>query len=195
MNTENSHLLAHSTTLSIGLFISTIFLGTGSSSAPVNFKHDRSGYSYAAITTHDNWDFDNDYKDNVGKGLDFQKLSLEVMNAYGFSVKQYSEIMQVTRATVYKWHDLNSPLKKIQSKNIDRLNRLNKAFFGINEKRKSKLAAWLRNPLDEDAVLVNALLMNESLDIDSIIGVTKSINIGLYASESSNELDGLLGLS
>lgn len=195
MNTENSHLLARSTTLSIGLLISTVFLGTGSSSAPVNIKHDRSGYSHAAITTNNNWDFDNDYKDNVGKGLDFQELSLDVMNAYGFSVKQYSEIMQVTRATVYKWHDLSIPLKKIQSKNIDRLNRLNKALFGINEKRKNQFAVWLRNPLDEDAVLVNALLMNSNLNIDSIVGVTKSINIGLYASESSNELDELLGLS
>jgi len=195
MNTDSSHLLARSTTLGIGLLISTVFLGTGSSLAPVNIKHDRGGYSHAAVTTNNSWNFNSDFKDDIGKGLDFQKLSLDVMSTYGFSVKQYSEIMQVTRATVYKWHDLNAPLKKIQSKNVDRLNRLNKALFGIKEKRKNRFAAWLRNPLDEDAIVVNALLINKTLNIDSIMEVIRSINIGLYASESSNELDDLLGLS
>lgn len=195
MKTQDSNLLASSTTLSIGLLISTVFFGTGSSTAPVNINPDRSGYSQAAITTTNNWDFDSNFKENTGKGLDFQTLSLQVMETYGFSVKQYSEIMQVTRATIYKWHDLSNPLKKVQSKNLDRLNRLNKALFGVKEQRKSKFAEWLRNPLDEDAILVSSLLMNKNLDIDSMMEITKSINVGLHAYESSNELDELLGLS
>lgn len=194
MNNDSLSFSTGSTTLSVGLVLSAFFLGTGGTSASININPDRSGYSQAVINT--NVALDNIIKnDNTDSRLDFQKLSMTIMDTYGFSIKQYSEIMQVTRATIYKWHNLNSPLKRVQSRNKNRLKALNKSLFAINENRKKNFATWLRNPLDHNAVLVYSLLTDKQINNNGVIEQIRNINIGLHSLNTSNELDSLLGLS
>lgn len=183
------------TALSVGLVLGALFFGTGGSSVVTNLTPERNSYSQAIITSSDLIIGDANSNDANGSALEFQKLSLQLMNTYGFSIKQYSEIMRVTRASIYKWHDLNTPLKKVQSKNLDRLKKLNMSLFGVKEKRKDLFASWLRNPLDKDAQLTLSLLTAENIDSDSIMERTKTINVGLHSSEASNELDDILGIS
>lgn len=195
MNDTKLNFTTSPTALSVGLFIGALFLGTGGFSVAKTITPERNGFSFAMVTNNQLIIDDDKTDDTSGSALEFQKLSLQLMNTYGFSVKQYSEIMRVTRATIYKWHDLNIPLKKVQSKNLNRLNRLNKSLFGVKDKRKELFSAWLRNPLDEDAQLISSLLKADKISLDCIIEQTQKINVGLHSYETSNELDELLGLS
>ncbi|WP_289029677.1 hypothetical protein [uncultured Paraglaciecola sp.] len=196
MNNESQNLLMGSTTtLNVGLVLSALFLGTGGSAASISINPDRGVYSQAIIANNSS-DLAKVLNDDTsGNRREFQKLSLQIFETFGFSIKQYSEIMQVTRATIYKWHNLNAPLKKVQSKNRDRLNTLNDSLFGIKESRRKYFANWLRNPLDENANLVFSLLTNKKIHSDSVIEQIKNVNIGLHSLKTSNELDKLLGLS
>lgn len=187
-----------STSLGVGgLLVGALFLGTGASAVQPNFSKERSAYFQPAITQQIDLEALNNssLKSGDGKSLEFQKLSLEIMNAYRFSVKLYSEIMGVTRATVYSWHNLNSPIKKVQSKNLDRLNKLNKALLGIKDSRKNLFAEWVSNPLDQESLLIKEMLLSKKIDVDSFFELLPRINEGLYSIDVANELDGVLGLT
>lgn len=183
-----------STTLGVGLVLGALFLGTGGSSASINVSLDRSGNSQA-VMTNSSLNIDDVIGDDSSSGtMEFQKLSLQMFETYGFSVKQYSDIMQVTRTTIYKWHNLNAPLAKVQSKNRDRLKSLNESLCAIKEKRKKSFAKWLRNPLDTNANIVFSLLTDKKIVVDSLIEQLQNINVGLHSFEASERLDRLLDL-
>ncbi|WP_206486451.1 hypothetical protein [Thalassotalea sp. G2M2-11] len=197
MNDIDSNLISkNSTAIGVGgLLLGVVFLGTGGSSITTKYNNDRGGYSTPAIVQNDAIIQKFKLQGDDGKALDFQKLSIELMNTFGFSIQQYSEIMQVTRPTIYKWHDLNTPIKKVQSRNLDRLKKLNESLSGIKDTRKRYFSDWLRNPLDKDAALISAMLMENDLDVGGFIEQLPVINVNLHSYQASKELDDLLELS
>lgn len=195
-NLDNNLISRNSTAIGVGgLLLGVVFLGTGGSSITTNYSTDRNSYSNQAIIKNDDITKKFQLQKDEGKALDFQKLSIEFMSTFGFSIKQYSEIMQVTRATIYKWHDLNTPIKKVQSRNFDRLKKLNESLLGIKNNRKEYFSDWLRNSLDEDADLISGMLVEKNLDVGGFIEQLPLINLSLHSYLTSNELDDLLELS
>lgn len=196
MKDSNIALSPITTSASMGMVLASLcFIGTGGSAVASSVSQDRQQQQTSVILT-EHRQVKNAKKtsaDDDGKA--FQQLSKQLMETFGFNIKQYSEVMRVCRVTVYKWHDLNMPLAKIQSKNRNRLEKLNQALFAIKERRKPLFATWLRDPLNEDAVVIATLLSADNIDIDSILAQTKRINVGLKSLETSDELDDLLGLS
>lgn len=195
MNNQANTKVSSSTSLSAGILLGTLLLGTGGSSFSTAASVDRSYSPQNAIINNNlTISLEKDEQQN-NSALEFQKLSLQLMEMYGFSIKQYSEIMKVTRATIYKWHDLNTPLKKVQSKNLNRLNILNSSLVGIHSNRKNQLGNWLKTPLDNDVLSTREILESNSINKEDIIELLGKVNLGLKSMEMSNELDELLGIS
>ncbi|MBB1435943.1 hypothetical protein H5201_16890 [Pseudoalteromonas sp. SG43-6] len=195
MKNQATTKVSSSTSLSAGILLGTLLLGTGGSSFSSATSVDRSYNPQSAIINNNlTISLEKDKQQN-NSALEFQKLSLQLMEMYGFSIKQYSEIMKVTRATIYKWHDLNTPLKKVQSKNLNRLNILNNSLVGIHSNRKNLLGSWLKTPLDNDVLSTREILESNAINKEDIIELLSKVNLGLKSMEMSNELDELLGIS
>ena len=126
---------------------------------------------------------------------EFQKQSKLLQESLGLNVTQYSALMKTTRSSVYTWHDLNTPLKKIRSKTQDRFNQLSFALYLIKEKNQILFGEWLRNPLDPLVQEVNELLEGDTILRDDFIELATKINISLRKVADTKDLNNMLGIA
>ncbi|UUO23930.1 hypothetical protein FGD67_12375 [Colwellia sp. M166] len=130
-----------------------------------------------------------------GGEREFQKQSKQLQESFGLNVTQYSTLMQTTRSSVYKWHDLNTPLKKVRSKTQDRFNQLSFALYLIKERHQTLFGEWLRNPLDPLVQEVNELLEGDTILRDDFIELSTKINISLRKVADTKDLNNMLGIA
>lgn len=126
--------------------------------------------------------------------LEFRQASKKLMDDFGLTVKQYADVMNVTRPVVYKWHDFSVSMDRIRSINTDRLTFISLALQGIKKDRRSAFGAWLKNEVDEGATSFRNLIQEDEIDILRIETRISEVNAALRSLISSNELDGLLGI-
>ena len=169
------------------------FMGTGGAFASESTdRMSKSKYIFsAALKT----EIDEGSTFNGSGEREFQKQSKFLQESLGLSVTQYSALMNTTRSSVYKWHDLNTPLKKVRSKTQGRFNKLSFALSLVKEKNQMLFGEWLRNPLDPLAQEVNNLLVQEFLVRDDFIELSTKINISLRKQADTKGLNNMLGIS
>lgn len=127
--------------------------------------------------------------------LKFRQRSKTVLNDFGFSVKQYADLMNVTRPVVYKWHDFSVSMDRIRSINLERLSIISDVLYLIKEDRRALLGSWLKNELDDVAVNFSHLIQEDSIDKFALEKNIQQVNAALRSLNISNNLDNLLGIS
>ncbi|MFT4850881.1 MAG: hypothetical protein ACI83B_003442 [Sediminicola sp.] len=169
------------------------FMGTGGAFASESTERiSKPQYIFSTVLKSE---VDDETLFSGGGEREFQKKSKLLQESLGLNVTQYSALMKTTRATVYRWHDLNTPLKKLRSNTKDRFNQLSFALYLIKEKHQLLFGEWLRNPLDPLVQETNGLLEKDSILKDDFIVLSTKINISLRKLEDTQDLNEMLGIT
>jgi len=182
-----------STILTVPAVLLLAFMGTGGAFASESTERISKPKYIFPIALKSEIDKETSFNGSGERG--FQKQSKLLQESLGLSVTQYSALMKTTRSSVYKWHDLNTPLKKVRSKTRDRFNQLSFALNLIKEKHQLLFGEWLRNPLDPLAQEVNGLLERDYVLQGDFIALSTKINISLRKLEDTQDLNNMLGIT
>jgi DNA-binding transcriptional regulator YiaG len=125
----------------------------------------------------------------------FQEESKIIQETFSLTVTQYAALMGTTRATVYKWHNLNMPLTKVRSTTLNRFKKLQNALSVVKIKNQNYFGEWLRNPIEPSAQKANLLLKAESLSQDDFIELSKELNISIRKYSDIKKLNKTLGIA
>ncbi|MCQ8848099.1 hypothetical protein NQT74_05875 [Alteromonas stellipolaris] len=125
---------------------------------------------------------------------DFRALCNATVEDYGLNIKQFSEIMHVTRAAVYKWLDKSQAMERVRDTNVVRINLISDILSGIRKENKNKLGAWLQGTLDKEANEFMRALSNHEIDFASLKKLIPEINSALRSLGTSDSLNELLGI-
>lgn len=169
------------------------FIGTGGAFAAESTDRAIKPLTTVSVSLNSNLNDEDDADNNSRK--EFQKQSKSLQESLGLTVTQYAKLMDTTRASVYRWHNLNMPLNKIRSLTIARFDKLQFNFSLLKNKNKSNFGEWLRKPLNPLALSTYNLLCGKVLSQDDFIEICESVDISLRKESELRKLNKLLGIN